>query len=59
MSKEETKRQANTRRRNTAIMERLKELHEIKRIRYDDCIEKLALEFFMEKITIYNIIAAN
>jgi len=31
------------------IQERMKELHEVQRLRYDDCIQQIQHEFFIER----------
>lgn len=57
--KKETKRQENTRLRNEAVAKRFKRLYEVERTRYDDCVEKLAKEFFITPCTVGRIIAAS
>ena len=46
-------------RRNKALVKRFHELHNVKKLRYDDVIRKLSLEeFFIAELTIERIIKA-
>jgi hypothetical protein len=46
----------NTIRRDEALKARFKELHEVKRIRLDDCIAQLRQEFFLAEKTVWNVL---
>lgn len=50
-------REDNTKKRNDRIIARSKELHDVKRLRWDDVLQKLHEEFFLSKLTISRIIA--
>ncbi|WP_286747887.1 hypothetical protein [Roseivirga sp. UBA1976] len=53
------KRKANTKRRNEMVREMVNELHEEKRIRYDDVLAKVAAHFGLSPETIHrNILKA-
>lgn len=57
MSKKENTRKSIIKKRNSDIREKYRELYDKKRIRHDDCIEKLAELFYLTEDTINRILS--